>query len=314
MIELKDCARLLKGAEKIEIFTHTHPDGDAIGSAYALAAALKKLGKTARVTINDTLPENFKYIYGAVKTEEFIPDFTVSVDLASMSLLGDFPEDKAFDLAIDHHLKNTVRTNALYCDPGAAACGEIIFELISLLGAELDLYLAQCLYTAIATDTGCFKFSNTTSRTFSVASKLCAYAPSGNFGYLNTPLFSTKSRKQIQLECEVLSNLSYYFSSRVAIASLTFEMLERLSLTDNDTAGVEQLAKLVEGVVIGITLKERDRGFKVSMRSDDSVDVSAICADFGGGGHHSAAGCFIEGSRDEVEKKLVEYFEGRDLL
>ena len=181
-------AELLKSADNIEIFTHIHPDGDALGSSYALSAALKKLSKKVKVTVNDVLPEDFSYIH-SVDRLEFSPSFTVSVDVASMSLLGDFPEERVIDLAIDHHLNNTTRSREVFCDPSRAACGEIIFEIIEALGVELDRYMAECLYTAIATDTGCFKFSNTTSRTFETASRLCRYAENGNFGYLNTQLF-----------------------------------------------------------------------------------------------------------------------------
>ncbi|MBR5459563.1 MAG: DHH family phosphoesterase [Clostridia bacterium] len=313
MNNLRDVAELLKSSDKIEIFTHIHPDGDALGSAYALASALKKLGKTARVTVNDTLPKSFAYIH-EVDNPVFTPSLTVTVDVASPSLLGDFPSDRIIDLAIDHHSTNTISATHVHCEPDRAACGEIIFELINELGVEPDRYIAECLYTAIATDTGCFKFSNTTANTFETAAKLCKYAPSGNFGYLNTPLFITKSRKQISLEAEVLSSLLFLFDGKVAVATVTNALLEKIGLADNETAGVEQLAKLPEGVLLGITLKERPDGFKVSMRSTDSVDCSKICAAFGGGGHHSASGCFFSATAEETVKALCDYLEKNNIL
>jgi len=313
MNDICKVAEFLKNSDKIEIFTHVHPDGDALGSSWALASALKKLGKTVRVTVNDALPRDFEYIHSR-KFDDFIPEATVTVDVASPSLLGDFPEDKVIDLAIDHHLKNTLPAKELYCDSTSAACGEIIFKVIKELGVEIDTYIAECLYTAIATDTGCFKFSNTNSNTFAAVSELCEYAPNGNFGYLNTPLFITKSRNKISFEAEILSNLKYFFDGKVALAKVTSGLLERLGIADCETSGVEQLSKIPEGVVLGITLKERDGGFKVSMRSTDSLDCSKICADFGGGGHHSAAGCFIEGDAETVTKTLISYLEERDVL
>ena len=313
MNDVCSVAELLKGADNIEIFTHVHPDGDALGSAYALSAALKKLSKNVRVTVNDTLPSDFSYIHN-VENPEFTADYTVSVDVASMSLLGDFPEDRVIDLAIDHHLNNTTRSKNLYCDPTRAASGEIIFEVIGALGVELDLYMAQCLYTAIATDTGCFKFSNTTFRTFEIAAALCKYAKNGNFGYLNTPLFVTKSRRRMTLEAKVTDAMTYHFDGRVAVATVTDELLLDVGAADSETAGIEQISKIPEGVLLGITLKERNNGFKVSMRSDDRVDASLICAHFGGGGHHSAAGCFVEGDMEKVKNTILNYLEEADVL
>ena len=313
MNNVREVADFLRKSDKIEIFTHVHPDGDALGSSYALASALKILGKIARVTVNDTLPRDFEYIHSR-KFDDFTPETTVTVDVASPSLLGDFPENKVIDLAIDHHLKNTLQSKEIYCDSTSAACGEIIFKVIKELGVEIDTYIAECLYTAIATDTGCFKFSNTNSNTFAAVSELCEYAPNGNFGYLNTPLFITKSRNKICFEAEILSNLQYFFDGKAAVATVTSSLLERLRISDSETSGVEQLSKIPEGVILGITLKERDKGFKVSMRSADSLDCARICADFGGGGHHSAAGCFIEGNADEVIKTLISYLEERNVL
>jgi len=306
-------AELLKSADNIEILTHVHPDGDALGSSYALSAALKKLSKKVKVTVNDILPKDFSYIHG-VDGCDFKTEYTVSVDVASRSLLGDFPEERAIDLAIDHHLNNTTGAAVLYCDPSRGACGEIIFEVIKALGVELDLYMAECLYTAIATDTGCFKFSNATSHTFETVAQLCSYAKNGNFGYLNTRLFITKSRRKITFEARVTDGMTYHFDGRVAMAYVTEALLEETGIEDSETAGVEQISKIPEGVVLGITLKERENGFKVSMRSDDSFDCSSACASFGGGGHHSAAGCFIEGTLEEVRDTILKYLEERDVL
>lgn len=313
MNDIREVADFLKKSDKIEIFTHIHPDGDALGSSWALASALKKIGKEVRVTVNDTLPRDFEYIHSRA-FDNFIPETTITVDVASPALLGDFPEDKVIDLAIDHHLKNSLNTKELYCNPNRAACGEIIFEIISELGVEPDRYIAECLYTAIATDTGCFKFSNTNSNTFSVVSALCRYTENGNFGYLNTPLFITKTQSRIAFEAHILSNLQYFFDGKVALVAVTSSLLDSLGIPDCETSGVEQLSKIPEGVVLGITLKERDGGFKVSMRSSDSLDCSKICAEFGGGGHHSASGCFIEGSIDEVTRILISYLEENNVI
>ncbi len=313
MNKLSECAELLKSLDNIEIFTHIHPDGDALGSSYALSYALKKLGKKVRVVCLDTLPEVFSYIC-VPQEDDFECRYTVTVDVADRSLLGDFPQDRAIDLAIDHHKNNKVGAKELYCDMTRAACGEIVFEIIRYLGVELDRYLAECLYTAIATDTGCFKFSNTDSRTFEIASQLCRHTPNGNFGYLNVPLFTTKSKKSMMLESQVIAGLKYHFDGRVALAFITAELLKKAGVSDSETGGIEQLAKIPEGVVLGVTFKERVGGYKVSMRSSDEVDCSKICEHFGGGGHHSASGCFISGTLDEAVSSLISYLEESDVL
>ena len=313
MTNLHDAVAFFKNADNIEIFTHIHPDGDALGSSEALCLALKKLGKKAKVTCLDKIPESFSYLFDE-KEEEFVPEYTVTVDVASRGLLGDFPEDKVIDFAIDHHNNNKTGAKELLCDPTMAACGEIIFEIIKELEVELDEHIAECLYTAIATDTGCFKFSNANAHTFKTVSELCKYAKNGNFGYLNTPLFITKSKKQLDLEKEILSNMRYLFNGKVTLVTVDSKLLERVGISDSETGGIEQISKIPEGVVLGITLKERPLGFKVSMRSSDSLDCSKICEYFGGGGHHSAAGCFIEGTAYEVEKKITQYLEESDVL
>lgn len=305
---LKAC-EFFKEFDEFEIFTHIHPDGDALGSSFALKYALEKMGKKAKVTCLDTFPEVFKYIWN-VEENDFDAKKTVTVDVADVILLGDgFDKNRVIDFAIDHHKNNKVEAKEVLCDPTCAACGEIIYEIVKSLGVELDLYLSECLYTALATDTGCFRFSNTTNETFLIASHLTSHTPNNNFGYLNTPLFSTKSKKQISLENAVFSSLSYAFDDKVAIALVSKDLIKSLDLSDDDLIGVEQLAKCIKGVKVGITLKERDNGYKISMRSDDDVDVAQICAKFGGGGHHSAAGCFINGDESFAKHSLLTAIE-----
>ncbi len=310
---LKAC-EFFREFDSFEIFTHIHPDGDALGSSFALKYALEKIGKKAKVTCLDTFPEVFKYIWD-VETTDFDAKKAVTVDVADVTLLGDnFDKNREIDFAIDHHKNNKVKAKEVLCDPTSAACGEIIYEIIKMLGVELDLYLSECLYTALATDTGCFRFSNTTNETFLIASDLVRHAPNNNFGYLNTPLFSTKSKKQVALENAIFSSLSYAFDDKVAIALVSKDLIKNLDLSDDDLIGVEQLAKCIKGVKVGITLKERDNGYKISMRSDDDVDVALICAKFGGGGHHSAAGCFIKGDENAVKCALLTSIEEGGVL
>ena len=314
MSNISEAANFLKSRDNIEIYSHIHPDGDTTGSSFALCSALLKLGKKARVVCLDSFPESFSYIH-SLEMPDFEPETTVSVDVATRSLLGkEFPENKQIHLAIDHHLNNTTEADIIVCDPTRSAAGELVYELICALGVELDRYIAEAIYTAISTDTGCFRFSNTNRQTFEIAGRLCDFAEGGSFGYLNTPLFITKSQEQLRLEANILANLDYFYDGRVCISVISSTLFDSLGVSENDAAGIEQIAKVPKGVELGITLKERLGGYKVSMRSSDSVDASAICAYFGGGGHHSASGCFIKGTKDEVLDEILEYIEESNLF
>ena len=309
---IKECAEYLKTLDKVHVYTHIHPDGDALGSSYALAAAMKKLGKSVKVVCLDTLPKYLSRVWEK-ENEDFEADFIITSDVADMSLLGDFGEKK-IHLAIDHHRENRVNAERKLCISEAAATGEIIFDIIKEMGVTPDRYIAECLYTAISTDTGCFKFSNTTEKTFKTVSELCKYTPEGNFGYLNTPLFITKSIDKMQFESEIIANLRFFFEGKVSVAVVTDALIKKHSLSDNETGGVEQLGKSPEGVLLSITLKERENGYKVSLRSDDSIDSAQICAVFGGGGHKCAAGCFFEDTADHIIEKLLSYVKEAGIL
>ncbi len=313
ILSIKETAQLLKTLDNVHIYTHIHPDGDAMGSSYGLAAILKKMGKRVKVICLDTLPRYLSYIWntdnGDVKC-----DCIVTVDVADTSLLGDFDKNNKILLAIDHHNQNRVECENLLCMNHMAATGEIIFELAQELGVGFDRYIAECLYTAVSTDTGCFKFSNTTEHTFSTVAQLTRYVPGGNFGYLNLPLFITKPISKMQFESDLISRLKFYFGGKVSVSVVTKDIIEKHGLTDADTGGVEQLGKAPEGVELAITLKERDDGFKVSMRSSDDLDCSAICAAFGGGGHHSAAGCFFADSAENIIDTIISYIKEKGIL
>lgn len=311
-MNLKECADFLRRADNLHIYTHIHPDGDAIGSSFALARVLKKMGKRVKVNCLDTLPSYLSYIWNT-ENEDFEGDVIVTVDVADRVLLGDFG-DKKIDLVIDHHKNSRIECENKLCLDEMAATGEIVFEIMKQLSVEPDKYIAECLYTAISTDTGCFKFSNAKEHTFKTVSELVKYAPEGNFGYLNEPLFITKSKNKLRFESEVISNLSFHFDGKVTVSVITNALIAKYAIPGGDTGGVEQLGKAIEGVKLAITLKERDDGFKISMRSSDDLDCSEICAHFGGGGHRAASGCFMSEEHEKIVEILLRYIEEKVAL
>lgn len=303
---LKQISEILQQNNNFEILTHNYPDGDCLGSACALAIALKKLGKRARVITTDR-PKKFEYILGLVPYEDFETGCVVSVDVADEKLLGKNEEKYRgkIDLCIDHHKSNVIDAPAKYVDADAAAAGEIIFELLPELGVEADKDIADCLYTAISTDTGCFRYTNTTSRTLRIAAELLDLGCDS--GYINKEMFETKTKKRIELEREILDKMIFCADDKCAIVYTTRAMTE--GLTDDETEGIASIPRCIEGVKMGITVREKERDYKISVRTNDGVDACEFCRQFGGGGHAAAAGCSIKGTLDSVIAKLTEAAE-----
>ncbi len=298
---LKEVSDLILQHNNFEILTHDYPDGDCIGSAFALALALKQIGKNARVIMTERL-NKYNYIYDMLTESDFKAEYIISTDVADEKLLG---SNKKFysgkiELCIDHHKSNRIDAPYKYVDSEAAAAGEIIFKLIPLLGAKYNKDIADCLYTAISTDTGCFRYSNTTSETMRIAAELIDLGCSS--AEINKSMFETKSRGRIELEREVLENMIFCAGGKCAIVYTTLKMTENLG--DDETEGIASIPRQIEGVKIGITIREKENDYKVSVRTNDGVDACSFCKRFGGGGHIAASGCSLKGSLEEVIEKL----------
>lgn len=306
MSSLIKVADILKEQDNIEILTHHYPDGDTLGSAYALCLMLQAMGKKARVITSGTPAKKYDFLKDGVKEQEFEGTFVVSVDVAAPSLLGENQQkyENIIDLCIDHHRINTIDAKVKYVDADCAAASEIIFELSRKLEIELSAYMAACIYTGISTDTGCFRYSNTTSKTHKIAAKLMELTP--NWFEINTQMFEVKTKEKLRLERMVYHTLEYFCEGRCAIIHTTLEMQEKAGITDDEMEGLASIPRQIEGVLLGITMREKEDGiFKISVRTNENVNAAEFCALFGGGGHNAAAGCSIEGSLEEVKAKLV---------
>ena len=187
MITLYEVASLLQENDCFKLLTHSYPDGDTLGGAFALAFALRKLGKKANVAVNGPVPSKFRYLVKNYEEQDFEPQYIVSVDVAAMSLLGDSVMKGVdhIDLCIDHHRTNTVVAEHIYVDSKAAAASETIWQLVEMLGVEPDEDIAAGVYTGISTDTGCFCFSNTTPRTHPIAAAVIPYCDWQSINYIN---------------------------------------------------------------------------------------------------------------------------------
>ena len=303
---LKEVANLILQHNNFDILTHNYPDGDCIGSAFALAHALKQIGKNARVITTDR-QKKFEFLFESYSAPEFEREYVISTDVADEKLLGVNRKEYEgkIDLCIDHHKSNEINAPYKYVDADSAAAGEIIYELIPLLGAEYTKEIADCLYTAISTDTGCFRYTNTTSRTMRIAAELIDL--NCDSGYINKEMFETKSKARVELEREILESMIFCADDKCAIIYTTREMTEGLG--DDETEGIASIPRQIEGVKMGITVREKEKDYKISVRTNDGVDACAFCKQFGGGGHVAASGCTLKGDLQSVLDTLIEAAE-----
>lgn len=304
---LQQAAEFLMGAQDVVILSHQYPDGDTTGSAAALCRALRKLGKRAQMVCNDPFPEKFQSMLEGLSPQEFTPKAVVAVDIADAQLLGPGMTSYAdrVDWCIDHHGSNTHYAKNWVVDPTAAATTEMICRLVGLLGVEIDEKIAECIYTGITTDTGCFRYTNATPATYRIAADMMEKGV--NAAYINRVMFDTKSRARLELERRVLDTMDFYCNDKCAIIYVTRQMVAESGAGDGDMDGIASLPRQVEGVKVGVTMREKEDGsFKLSLRSNGSINASEICAQFGGGGHPAAAGCVLRGSVEEAKAQILQ--------
>ena len=306
------------------IICHARPDGDAIGSAFALKEILRQTGSEAYCVCENEVPSRLKFLTAEIQSsslpsaipEDFIPERIITVDTASVSQmgkLGGFFENNV-DIMIDHHRVGEPYADH-YIDSTAAATGEIIYRiadaLLSAKGKAIPLAVCKCLYAAISSDTGCFKYSNVTPSTHIVAASLIKNGVDG--AEINRLLFDTKSPARLHAEKVGLENIQLCADGKVALVALDYDKLTELAVDPEEYDAFIDAARLVEGAQVAISIRRpsADEPFRVSMRSMSDVDVSAVCASFGGGGHVKAAGCSVDAStiKEAAEKILAEVFK-----
>lgn len=298
---------LLCSMDRVLLLTHRLPDGDALGSIYALYLVLKAMGKQVRC-VTDQIPSSLKTAAIACEEPDFEPDHVVTVDVGDRKLLGD--EWNALygdriDLCIDHHGTNTVDAKYMLVDPTAAAASEVLFDMLRQADFPLSPEIAKELYIGVATDTGCFRYANTTAKTMRISADLmeCGIDAAA----LNTELFETKTREFARFERMAMNALKTYCGGRCAMMLITREMYEKSGLDEPDDKPVNALPRQIEGVYVGVTVKEKKGGdgFRVSIRSKEPVSAAEICAKLGGGGHRLAAGCELTGTKEEAVAALL---------
>lgn len=306
-MDLQGVLKALKESDNFTILTHKSPDGDTLGCGFALCAFLRKLGKHANVVNNDTIPKRYDFLCDWYSPEEFEEEFVIAVDVADNKLLGDnlkrYQEPGAVDLCIDHHVSNTGYAKDTYLDSSAGAAAMIIYEIISEADG-ITKQIASCLYTGIATDTGCFKFENTDSRAHYYAAKLIEAG--ADFYHINRRMFEVKSKNVVAAERAITSEMKFFCQERVAVNVISLSVLQKYGVELSEIESISSFPLTIEGVCAGVTVKEKATGvYKISLRTTDELNASEICKMFGGGGHIRAAGCELKGELYEVIEKLI---------
>lgn len=306
MLTVRETAALLKSWDNILILTHVRPDGDTVGCAAALCAALRGLGKAAHLLPNPELTETAApYFAPYAAPDSFRPEKIVSTDISTEKL---FPENAQpykgkVDLAIDHHPSFEWFGKANIVRPEAAACGELLYDIAAALGA-ITPEIALPLYVAVSTDTGCFAYANTSAHTHAVAAALMRTGI--DYRAVNKAFFQTKTRVRMQLEAAMLKAAEFYDGGRVAVMPVPLSLMESLSATPGDAEELSSLGPLIEGVDCALTMRElKPNEWKISVRSGKRVNATEVCRLFGGGGHAQAGGCTISGTFEEARRQLL---------
>lgn len=303
-VTLQEIAEILKSKDNFLLLCHKNPDADTLGSALALREALHHIGKTAHISCVHDPRGNTEFLFSEdddIADRDYGDVTVISIDIASRSLLGELEEyyGDCIYLKIDHHEISDDFAEFNYTDYSAAACGEIIYEIVKLLNVPLDIVSAY-LYAAISSDTGGFRYSNTTARTHIIAAELLN-AGADN-AYIDHMLFENRTRSEIRALTAAYSNLHFYLDGAVAAVVITNQIKERLDLDEGDLGVLSSITREIEGVVVGITLRQNKtepQKYKASVRSEPGFPANVLCSLFGGGGHACAAGAEIIASSPE---------------
>ena len=306
MLTVSETAEALRTFDNILILTHIRPDGDTVGCAAALCAGLRALGKTAYLLPNPGLTDTTApYFISYAAPDGFFPDKVVSTDIATVGLFPDNakPYIGRVDLAIDHHPSFEHFGKANIVRPEAAACGELMYDILAALG-PITPEMALPLYVAVSTDTGCFAYANTTPQTHAVAAALMRTGI--DFKTVNKVFFRTKTRKRMQLEGAMLDSMEFYDRDRVAILSVPISLMERVQATESDAEDLSALGSQIQGVDCAVTMRELQPDvWKLSLRTGDRVNATEVCRVMGGGGHRAAAGATIEGPWADCRDRVL---------
>lgn len=307
-LSVSRAAELLMQRDNITLLCHRRPDGDTVGSAFALYYALKTLGKEVRVLCADPLPKLYDYLYPGYKPGRILyepVEYVVAVDVATAGMLGGLEEryGTMVDLCIDHHPSNSDYAAQTCLWSEAGACAEPVAAIIKAIGLPVSGRIAECIYTGLATDTGGFRYSNTSAGSMRLAAEIMESGV--DTALLNTRIFESESKAKVLAEAAMMSALQFYADDRIAVMPVTLAVRAATGVTGEELEDVAGIPRKIEGVQLGITIKEHEDECHISLRSKEPVNADEIAKVFGGGGHRFAAGCTIKASVEEAAGLLV---------
>jgi len=299
--DLKNAVRILRECSNFLIAGHVSPDGDCLGCMCGLGLVLQGLGKSAVLVSPDGVPDLYRFLPGSDRVVREVPadrrfDAAIVVDCEGLDRLGIVAEALPLCgrvLGIDHHSGGQPGLDLQLVDPSAASCSEIVVELLKEAGIKIEHNVAECLLTAVVTDTGSFRFSNVKPSTLRVAATLIEAGASVN--RIARRIYETRSLSSIKLLGMALSAVHTTADGQIAYTSITRDQMALSSAADAETEGIVNYVRSVRGAQVGILFREcSDGSTKVSLRSRDGLEISQVARLFGGGGHRTAAGCTVK--------------------
>ncbi len=298
-------------AESIVILTHENPDGDAVGSSLALYNALKDYGKNPDVIIPE-YSRCFEFLPGSneIKKDSIIEnyDLAISLDAATIKMLNGYSkyfENAKSKIVIDHHGTNTMYGDYNYVNPAAPACSQILIVLLEYFNIQITKNIGTCILTGIITDTGGFKHAGTNAETFEFVAELLNKGV--NVSQVYRRVLETITKTSYELRKIAENRLEFFNDDKVTFTYITLQDEKNVNAETGDHEGIVNIGKCIEGVEVSVFVRELDnnKGWRVSLRSNEYVNVSDVALLFGGGGHPRAAGCTIQGSIQQVKDRIL---------
>jgi bifunctional oligoribonuclease and PAP phosphatase NrnA len=310
-VSLEQAVRWIKEKDDFLLTTHVNPDGDGLGAQSALYLALKKIGKRVRVVNRDPVPRCYRWLpyQSAVEVSDAVPPHQVCIVLDAGDLArvreGARRDQYQSIMNIDHHRSNTLYGDLNWIDPLSPATGEMVHRLIRALGIPFDKDIAESVYTSLVTDTGAFKYSNTTPQSHRLAAELMEEG--AEVSKVCDRIFANVTRSALELLRLALVRLTTRENGRVGVMILSRDDFKKSGADDEDTENLVDFVRKLEGVEVAVFLKEREDGrYRLSLRSRNHVDVAEVAAVFGGGGHKFSAGAVLDGPATEAVERVVE--------
>lgn len=304
LITIKEMAEKLRSYDEIAIVYHIRPDGDCIGSSFALALGLQSIGKRCTVVGRDPVPQIHQMLTKAVPQDDLTSPIYFSVDAVSLQRTGNYA-DKHFTFCIDHHRNNSIDADFKYVEEDCGACSEIIFKLLNEMNIKITKQIADLLYTALVTDTRCFQTSDTSVQSFETAAALMRLG-ADTFNISRQNIF-IKSKGRRIIEDFLKDSLHFSCDDRLITGIITLDNLKTANIADSELEGINSYVEQYEEMLIGVTVRELPDGrSRCSTRTSGDISANDICAEHGGGGHYHAAVCELDEPPEEA-RVIMEY-------